>query len=320
MSEIIVPQKPKSNGGLIAILLLLMGGLVVMTWLYAGRGKDLEACNNKTIALETDMTGMNEMMSGYVDNMSNDLKSDFKNMLKTYDALIAKDASKADSLNIQKDKIKGLMNELEAQRRSGRLSAQTVFQLRKENETLRGIMKGYVVQIDSLNTLNLNLSTKLDNTTTELNTTTQERDVLKTDVEQKDAVLKKGARIAAYGFSSTGLREKLNRSTEPTTKAKNCIQIRSSFTLGENTIASAGSKTVYMQIINPDGKTLGTKTTSVDGDNVAYSDSRTIDYANQAVDVTIFYDLNDEDPIKGNYTVKIYVDGQLAGKDNFTLK
>ena len=33
--------------------------------------------------LEADMQGMNEMMAGYVGNMSNDLKTDFKNMLKT---------------------------------------------------------------------------------------------------------------------------------------------------------------------------------------------------------------------------------------------
>ncbi len=48
---------------------------------------------------------MNTMLKGYVGDMSTDLKSDFKKMLGTYDRLIEKDASKADSLNAQKIKI-----------------------------------------------------------------------------------------------------------------------------------------------------------------------------------------------------------------------
>jgi hypothetical protein len=315
-----IPQKSKSNGILILILLLLMGGLGVMAYKYSGRGKELEECANSKLVLQTDMDQMNKMMAGYVDNMSNDLNKDFSEMLRGYDELIAKDATKADSLNLQKGKIKELQSRLETEKRAGRLSAQTLIQLRRENETLRGIMKGYVIQIDSLNQRNYKLATDLDNTATELKTTTEERDVLKTDVEQKDVELKKGARIAAYAFSSSGLREKLNRTTEPTSKARNCIQMKSTFTVGENAIAKPGEKIVYMQIINPDGKTMGNKTTTVDGESVPYSDSRKIDYANSAVDVTIFYDLNGEEPVKGNYTVKIYIDGQLAGKDNFTLK
>jgi len=36
--------------------------------------------------------------------------------------------------------------------------------------------------------------------------------------------------------------------------------------------------------------------------------------------LSIFYDLKGADASKGNYKVNIYVDGQLAGKDSFTLK
>jgi len=79
-----------------------------------------------------------------------------------------------------------------------------------------------------------------------------------------------------------------------------------------------------MQIIDPDGKTLqgrsGGSATSVDGGTFAYSAKRDIQYGNKAVDVTIFYDFNGEEPVKGNYKVKIYCDGQVIGSDSFTLK
>jgi hypothetical protein len=36
--------------------------------------------------------------------------------------------------------------------------------------------------------------------------------------------------------------------------------------------------------------------------------------------MAIYYDLRGEEAPKGNYSVKIYCEGQLVGKDSFTLK
>jgi hypothetical protein len=129
--------------------------------------------------------------------------------------------------------------------------------------------------------------------------------------------------LQAYGFNSEALRMKLNKTTEPTDKAKNVVQFRSSFTISENSLTNAGRKTIYMQIIGPDGQTYQSSAgNKVDTDNgtVAYSDKKDIDYSNQAIDLTIYYDLKSETATKGNYKVKIYCDGSLIGTDNFTLR
>jgi hypothetical protein len=275
---------------------------------------------NETTLLKSDMEGMNQMMSGYVGNMSNDLKTDFKNMLKTYDALIEKDKSKADSLNVQKEKIQSLIDQIN---KNKNMSASQLFQLRKENETLRGIMKSYVIQIDSLNTLNLKLTSDLDQTTTTLNTTKEERDMFKLDAEEKGAQVKKGSKLQAFGFGSVGLKMKLNNTTEVTNHARSVVQIKSSFTISENPITPSGKKVVYMQVINPDGKTMQTKssnTVQTDLGNIAYSDKKEIDYQNERIDLSIYYDLKGEEALKGNYKVKIYCEGNLIGTDSFTLK
>ena len=275
---------------------------------------------NETTLLKSDMEGMNQMMAGYVGNMSNDLKTDFKNMLKTYDALIEKDKSKADSLNVQKEKIQSLIDQIN---KNKNMSASQLFQLRKENETLRGIMKSYVIQIDSLNTLNLKLTSDLDQTTTTLNTTKEERDMFKLDAEEKGAQVKKGSKLQAFGFGSVGLKMKLNNTTEVTKNARSVVQIKSSFTISENPITPSGKKIVYMQVINPDGKTMQTKssnTVQTDLGNIAYSDKKEIDYQNERIDLAIYYDLKGEEALKGNYKVKIYCEGNLIGTDSFTLK
>ena len=255
--------------------------------------------------------------------MSNDLKSDFKNMLKTYDELMLKDKSKADSLNVQKQKILTLMQDLDASKRNGRLNARKIAQMNREIETLRSIMKSYVVQIDSLNTLNVKLTSDLDQTNTRLTTTTQERDMYKQDAEQKAEQVKKGAKLQAYAFSSVGLKMKLNNTTEESSRAKSVVQIKSNFTISENPITAPGQKVVYLQVINPEGRTLQNRSTNVvqiDGLPVSYSDKKEIDYQNQRVDLSIYYDFRGEEAVKGNYKVKVFCDGNLIGTDSFTLK
>lgn len=319
MSEVAENQN-KNNGALIAVIILLVAVSGVLAYMWSSKNKALNECNNTNATLQADMEGMNQMMSGYVDNMSNDLKKDFQNMLATYDALIEKDASKSDSLNMQKQKIQGLIDELNSNKKR---SAQQLYNMRKENETLRKIMKGYVRQIDSLNTLNLKLTSDLDVKTTELNQTINERDQFKTEAEKSAEQVKKGSKLQAYNFSSVGLRMKLNNTTEETNKARNVVQLKSSFTIGENQLTQAGRKKVYMQVISPDGKTLQARagnTTQADGATIAYSDMKEIEYKNESIDVAIFYNIQEGEAVKGTYKVKIYCDGQLIGTDSITLK
>lgn len=310
----------KGNGFYLIAVFALLIALAYVTYMWSSKRAALNACTNENLVLKSDMDGMNKMMEGYVGTLSNDLKTDFKNMLNTYDKLIEKDQSKADSLNAQKEKIQGLLNDLNANKR---LTASQLFQLKKENETLREIMKGYVKQIDALNTLNIELTSKLDETSTQLNSTTVERDDYKKEVEEKDLQLKKGAKLAATAMNSVALESKWNKNMKKTDKAKNTVQIMSSFTISPNTIATAEKKSIYLQITAPDGRILQARsnnTVDTEQGNVAYSDKKDIDYQNQAVDVTIYYDFKTDKAIKGNYKLKVICDGVVIGTDSFTLK
>lgn len=318
MSELQEPQK-KSNGGYVAVIIILLLLLGAMAYLWSSKNGELNECQNNNKTLNADMQGMNEMMSGYVGGMTNDIKTDFKNMLSTYDALLEKDASQADSINQQKAQIQELLEKVER----GNMSARQLFSARKEIETMKGIMRGYIVQIDSLNTLNLQLTSDLENTSTQLTATTSERDQYKSEAEASAEQVKKGSRLQAYGFSSGGLKMKLNNTTTETTKARNTVQIKSSFTISENPIATPGNKVVYLQVITPEGKTLQSSASNVvdvDGGSVAYSDKKSIDYQNQMIDMSIYYRLNGQELSKGNYKVNIYCQGQKIGTDSFTLK
>ncbi|MDP4797901.1 MAG: hypothetical protein NWR50_03470, partial [Crocinitomicaceae bacterium] len=61
-------------------------------------------------------------------------------------------------------------------------------------------------------------------------------------------------------------------------------------------------------------------TVQTESGNIAFSDKKDIDYSNERIDLSIYYDMKGEEAIKGNYKVKIYCDGNLIGTDSFTLK
>lgn len=311
--------KKKGTGGYIAVIILLLIALGVMFYVLSSEKTKVGECAEINSQLEKDNKGMNEMLEGYVGNISNDLKTDFQNMLKTYDALLTKDKSKADSINAQKARIEDLLSQVE----KGKMSAYQLQQMRKENETLRKIMKGYVIQIDSLNTLNLKLESDLDSTSTQLNLTKVQRDKIQEVADLRGETIDKAKRLQAYSFSSGALRSKLNSTTTVTTKARNAVQLMSSFTISENSVALKENKTVYMQITDPNGKIFQTRSSNItktESGDVSYTDKKMINYIGSRVDVTIYYDLNGVDVDKGTYKVKIYCQGQEIGKDSFSLK
>ncbi len=316
--DAITPKK--SNGFYLILILALMVLLAVLTYMWSTKRTELNNCSNENLLLKSDMQGMNQMLEGYVGNITSDLKKDFKNMLATYDKLILKDASKADSLNKQKSEIQILLGKLEANKK---LSASQLYTFKKENETLRGIMRSYVMQIDSLNTINYGLTKDLEEKISKLNETSIERDEFKKEAEEKTEQVKKGSKLKAYNFISEALRMKFNNTTEVTDRAKKTVQVRSSFTISENSLTSPGKKSVYLQISGPNGEILqsrGNNTFETESGSILYSDKKEIDYQNQSVDLTIYYNLQGEALTKGNYKVKIFCEENLIGTDSFTLK
>ncbi len=318
MEEYVEEQK-KSNGVYVAIIILLLLCLAAMAYFWSSKNKELNTCIIENNTLDSDMKGMNEMMSSYLGTMTNDMKTDFATMLETYDALIQEDQSKSDSLIAQKNKILALQAEVE----KGKMNAYQLFKARKEIEGMRRIMRGYIVEIDSLKTLNLNLSNNLETTKSQLSQTSEERDKYRSEAEERAAQVKKGSKLNAYNFSSGGLKMKMNSTMGPTSRARNTEQIKVAFTLSENPIAIPGKKMVYLQITDPAGKVLQSSSGNVietDNGQVAFSDYKTIDYQNQRVDMAIYYKLNGQPASKGNYKVKVFCQGQLIGTDSFMLK
>jgi len=317
-------QNLKSNKVNLILILLLMCSLGCIAY-FVNKQSGLNDDIQKLQANEKKMKSENTALVGLIDieGSTGNLEKDLMSMLHQYDNLIKQDASKADSLGMQKERIMSLMNQISSLKKQKKITARDLIEMKKENETLRTIMKGYIAQIDKLNILNTELRSDLDKTENILDSTSSERDMYRKEAELKTEQVKKGSILQAYGFNSTGMLLKFNKTTKETNKAKRTIQIKSAFKIGANPISSAGEKVVYMQVVDEGGKTLQFRSNQVfnsNGTTVPYSEKRTIDYQNKSIDVALYYDLRGKKISKGVYKIKIYCENNLIGTDTFTLK
>ncbi|MBO5890690.1 MAG: zinc-ribbon domain-containing protein [Alistipes sp.] len=181
---------------------------------------------------------------------------------------------------------------------------------KKEVESLRGVMKGYLRQIDSLNTINSNLQAenvayKKEITTAQLRADVAEEraDELGTKVRIGSVIRTSGVRIVA-----------LNDSSKEVRRIKQAARLRVDFELTANELAEPGEKSIYICITAPDGYVLSSEDMILfmyEGEEMMASAVRKVDYENQSVPVSIYYDGSHFE--KGTYRVDIYIDGRHSG-------
>lgn len=181
---------------------------------------------------------------------------------------------------------------------------------KKEVETLRGVMKGYIRQIDSLNTINSNLQAenvayKKEITTAQLRADVAEEraDELGTKVRIGSVIRTSAVRIVA-----------LNDNSKEVRRIKQAARLRVDFELTANELAEPGEKSIYICITAPDGYVLSSEDMILfmfEGEEMMASAVRKVDYENQSVPVSIYYDGTHFE--KGTYRVDIYIDGRHSG-------
>jgi DNA repair ATPase RecN len=277
---------------MIALSIILTAALVFLVVMYFDQ-------KNKMIEMET---ALNQER----DSLANELRL----MIVAYDTLKTDSESLKAEIEIQKQKIVKILAE----------NASNIQQIRKfkaEITTMRDIMKSYIVQIDSLNTRNKILvaeNTEIKQKITEVQTVNTELEKVKEELTEKVEV---ASVIQAKNISAVAV----NKKNKETSRLNYMEKLRVGFTLRENPIAKAGKKQVYMRVIRPDSLVItGSPDNLFDynGNKMIYSATRTIDYMNQDIDVTIWLD-NTGDFVAGNYSAQIYLDGVIIGKTTFMI-
>ena len=79
-------------------------------------------------------------------------------------------------------------------------------------------------------------------------------------------------------------------------------------------------KTFYVRIISPEGSLLsGGGSFTIDGQSVQATASRNLEYANEEMSASIYWDVNTT-LTPGDYTVEVFCDGYRLASRHFTMK
>lgn len=290
------PSQKSSIGYLVIIAaLVIICGLLF--WKYNAEKKQSEVIQYQ----------LNEEKDSIESNLNN-LYSDYKNLESNNDSI-------NNQLAVERGKIQGLLTQMKQEKA---INYQKIKDYQKELGTLRSIMKSYIQQIDSLNTLNQALIAENVKVKEESGMTKMANQELSQKNEELSSKVQKGSIIKARDIAAT----LINKRGKTVTRARRIDKIKVCFTLVENDIAKAGLRDAYIRITGPDKYVLAKSETDLfdyQGQKIVFSAKREIDYQNKDVDLCVFYD-NNGDLVSGSYDVNIFMDGMQIGTTQFMIK
>ena len=237
-----------------------------------------------------------------------DLQNDYASLSSDYE-----------SINSQLDSSREEVSQLiERIKKTDAANRSKMRQYEKELGTLRSIMRNYIVQIDSLNTLNKKLTADAAAARREAAESRRQSEELSKTVESLSGQVAAGSVIKARGLRM----EAYNASDKVTDRSSRVVRLLANLSLVENDLAPKGPIRIYIRVKGPDGILLtnGTQRTfEVDGEPLICSASREVDYQGKELDVAIY--LNDiTGYVKGIYTLEAYTSQGKLGEAEMMLR
>ena len=227
-----------------------------------------------------------------------------------------KNDSLVQKYNEARMKVEGLLQELTAEKRSNAANRARIKQIEGEITTLKGIVRHYLEEIKRLGEENEGLRQ-------EIKQVNQRNQQLATQVthtasenKQLEQTVKLAKKLNVTGVSLSAYNKK-GKTEKNITKART---LGVSFTVSPNNTAAPGMKDFCIRILSPEGTLLGNGgSCTVDGASVPITAKRQVEYANEELHVTVYWDVNTT-LTPGDYTVDVICDGYRLASRHFTMK
>ncbi|CAL2087772.1 hypothetical protein [Tenacibaculum sp. 190524A05c] len=116
-------------------------------------------------------------------------------------------------------------------------------------------------------------------------------------------------------------REKSNGRYTSTTKSRKTDAFKVKFDLLENELAEMGERDIFIQILDKNNDViLSEKNQGDNGSEMAYNDYIRVNYENQKLGIVSLISVDRNNMEKGDYKVRVYIDGAKAGERKISLR
>ena len=290
-------RERKENKGPRTVMIILAVVAVAMGCVL---GYMLYQRNNLVKDLETEKAELAQQMVA--------LQQDFNSLNSDYESI-------NHQLDTSREQVAMLIEKLSKTEATNRAK---IRQYEKELGTLRSIMKGYIVQIDSLNTLNKKLTADAAAARREAAESRAANEQLTQQVENLSSQVNAGKILKARGISLLA-----HYSNDKVGDRHSRVRyMTANLSLVENSLADKGPVRVYVRVKDPEGILLSNNESSsftVGGEVLQATASREVDYEGNEVDLTIY--INDTGEfVKGVYTLEVYTERSLLGRAECMLR
>ena len=228
-------------------------------------------------------------------------------------------SSDYDTINSQLDSSREEVNQLiERIKQTDATNRRKMRQYEKELGTLRSIMKNYIVQIDSLNTLNKKLTADAAAARRDAAESKKRSEELSRTVDKLSEQVATGSVLKARGLAIAAY----NSSGKVTDRRTRVSQFQVRLSLVENDLAPKGPVRVYIRVKDPEGVLIAgndQRTFEFEGETLVSSASREIDYQGTETEVVIFVN-GVSDCVKGIYSVEAYTENNALGTAETMLR
>lgn len=275
----------------LAIIAVVLAGLLAYIWIQK---------SSLVSGLEVEKADLTEQMVA--------LQNDYDNLSSDYESINSQ-------LDSSREEVTLLIERIQKTSATNRAKMR---QYERELGTLRSIMRNYIVQIDSLNTLNHKLTADLAAEKRVSAQRQRAQEQLSKQVENLSGQVAAGSVIKARGIRI----EAYNRRDKVTDRSSRVVRLLTSLSLVENDLAERGPVRVYIRVKDPDGILLTNSTRTsftYDGEVMIASASREVDYEGSEIDLSIY--LNEITSFaKGVYTVEAYTEQTKLGSAELMLR
>ena len=290
-------QERKDNSGLKTVMyaLIAVAVLLVAALIYVSTSK------NKLVGeLNSEKQDLTEQILA--------LQADYEGLSSEYDVINSQ-------LDSSREEIAQLVEKVKKTEATNRAKIRSY---EKELGTLRSIMRGYIVQIDSLNTLSHKLTAEAASARREAATAKRQNEELTQQVEELSGRVTVGSVIKARGIRM----EAYTSADKLTDRSNRVSRLLVNLSLVENELAQRGPLEVFVRVFDPDGNLLSDgkgATFTLGEETLQATASREVDYQGLEVDLGIYVN-NIPSFTKGIYTVKAYTNASLLGSAELLLR
>lgn len=307
------PQRPKTNGALLAALIIMTGLAGVSSYLYFDQKKVSE---NQEVTISERVEELSTTRVK-LDSISTALDAKIAEVQK-----LGGDVTELQKMKVQLENDKASLrkgNRISLSRYEAKIKQYEAFliekdtliaNLQRENVTL-------ATNVKVLDEENVGLKTERQKLTDSVSTVVTQNQELSTKVTRAAAL--KAQNVKVFAVNAKGKVKE-----DDAYKAKRLDKIKLVYTLLDNPLTREEPKDVYVRVLDPQGAVVsdmanGSGTFSVDGNETIYTTKQTVNYTSNGQNVELLYTRGI--PYKpGKYTVELYSEGFRIGAGEFAVR